>query len=82
MAGALKAVVGSLKQLDVQRQQTTSFCCFRSIHCINEFSRYAGVNAIVEGNMAIYDFTTMHTMLPFDTIVKNTMETAKKNARI
>ena len=80
MVGALKAVVSSLKQLDIHRQQTTGLRCFWSIDSINEFSRYVRVNAskIVAGSMATYDFTTMYTMLPFDTIVTNTMEAVKE----
>ena len=76
MVGALKAIVSSLKQLVIQRQQPTGLCCFWSIHSINEFR--VNASKIVAGSTATYEFSTMCSMLPFDTIVKNTTEAVKE----
>ena len=76
MGGALNAVVISLKQLGILNMYKTSLRVFWSI---KGFSRHVRVNAskIVEGDMATYGFTTMHAMLPFDTIVMNAMKASK-----
>ena len=71
----LKVVITSLKELDIKRQQEGGPRCFWSIDSINEFSRLARTHAdlLVKEGMATFDFTTMYTAFPQETLLSNVM---------